>query len=116
MQILLISDSRLVADRLVGRISALERATVISFDGRLGSALEFIRKKSPDVVIIDTHLEDGRGMDLLREIKQLGTSPVIIAVSTSNVQQYVRQSLKEGADCFFILPDEINELVEFLEG
>ena len=79
-------------------------------------ALRLIAVGQPDVLIIDVHLENVKGLDLIREVKKLENVPLIISIAISLEQQYSRQSIKEGADYFFQLPADIDKLVELLEG
>ena len=108
-------DSQLVSDRIVDRLSTLKRAisTVQLNSGK--DALRFIAAKNPAVVIVDVHLEAGNGMDLLRNVAQREPHPLVIAVSRSAHPQYLRLSMKEGADHFIKLPEDVDSLTGILE-
>jgi DNA-binding NarL/FixJ family response regulator len=113
---LIVSDSPLVGDRLVNRLSVLERVTIMDRLKGEDEALRFTAAHNPDVVVVDTHLETGNGMTLIRRIKELWNAPTVIVVSTLATKQYARKGIKEGADYFFKLPQEIEELVELMDG
>lgn len=115
MTLLVVCDSPIVSDRLVDKLARLKcvTATVQLRNGE--DALRFVAAENPEVVIIDVHLEAGSGMDLLRKVGRRENPPLVIAVSGSAHSQYLRQSMKEGADHFIKLPEEIDKLTEILE-
>ena len=115
MTVLVVCDSQLVSDRIVDRLSTLKRVTsTVQFHSG-DDAFRFIAAENPAVVIVDVHLEAGNGMDLLRNVAQREPHPLVIAVSRSAHPQYFRQSMKEGADHFVKLPEDIDKLTELLE-
>jgi len=116
MTVLLVCNSRLVGERLTARLSQLAGVTVLGQFRNAEDALQFIKVELPDIVIVDAHLVGATSMILVRMLKSLAAPPVVVAVSTSSYQQYYRQSMKEGADFCFHLPDEFDKLTGLLEG
>ncbi len=104
-----------MSDRLKIRLSNLGRTHVIGHTLNGTDSLHYIETENPEVVIVDTHLEKGKGLDIIRKIKKVKLEVLVVAISTSNLQQYMKQSMKEGADYFFQLPEEIQNLLELLK-
>jgi two-component system KDP operon response regulator KdpE len=78
-------------------------------DGR--SALEAIRRKSADLVVLDLGLPDMDGLDIIRTLRAKGeTLPIIILSSRSNEGAKV-QALDLGADDYVTKPFGIDELL-----
>ena len=115
MTVLVVCDSQLVSDRIVDRLSTLKRVSAIVRLQSSEVALRFPTAESPEVVIVDVHLETGNGMDLLRDLARREPHPIVIAVSRSAHPQYFRQSLRMGAAHFVMLPEEIDKLTEIVD-
>ena len=115
MTIIVVCDSKPIGKRLVDRLMILKRATVIGPLKSSGEALLCIAAQLPAVVIVDAQLEAGAGMKVLRTITKRTTRPLMVSVSTSTHQQYKRQSMKEGADYYFQLPDDIEHIAQLVE-
>jgi two-component system, NarL family, response regulator DevR len=116
MNVLVVSDSQPVGGRIVELFSKLVGIRVIGQLRNGEVALRCIVAETPSVVIVDAHLEGGTGMEVLRKIRLLKTPPLVVTVSTSSHPQYYRQSMREGADYCFQLPEEIDKLIEVLKG
>ena len=74
---------------------------VASTTGREGIGL--VRKESPDVIILDINLPDISGFDVLKEIREFTTIPVIILTVRSDDEDILR-GLEAGADDYIVKP------------
>jgi two-component system, OmpR family, response regulator VicR len=74
---------------------------VSSTTGKEGVGL--IKKESPDVVILDINLPDMSGFDVLKEIREFSSVPVIILTVRSEDEDMLR-GLETGADDYIIKP------------
>lgn len=106
--IILVDDN--VAHRLLCK-RALHRAgirTAINEFGSLKAAKEFLPQLlhspsvSPRLFIVDLNLGDGRGSELVKEIRNHAAlvSVPILTVSTSARQDDIRESYRAGTNCF----------------
>jgi len=66
--ILLVDDDRSLSESLAELIDPKEYHVDILADAP--GTVEFIKAKSPDVVLLDVNLPSGSGLDLLKEIKE----------------------------------------------
>lgn len=95
-------------------------------------ALDFLSQNSVDVVILDFHLPDVEGVDVLRKIKEIQPlTPVIVVTANGSVSMAV-DSMQAGATDFLLKPfnasrlkftishvlekPQLNELVETFDG
>jgi two-component system, NtrC family, response regulator AtoC len=76
-----------------------------------GRALEIVREKGIDLVLLDIKMSEMSGIDLLRGIRAVDpTIPVIMITGYPSVDNVVR-SMKLGATNVFAKPPNIDELV-----
>jgi DNA-binding response OmpR family regulator len=69
----------------------------------LGSAREEIAKKQPDLILLDVDLPDGKGTELLVEIRKKSDVPVII-ITVHDMEADVVTGLEIGANDYIIKP------------
>ncbi|WP_310604374.1 response regulator transcription factor [Anaerosporobacter sp.] len=86
-------------------------------------AIEQILKYQPDIILLDVQMPLKTGLDVMKEIKLAGLSPIIIILSGYDEFKYAQQALRLGARDYLLKPvrssDILNMLVEFadeLEG
>jgi DNA-binding NtrC family response regulator len=106
--VLVVDDDKQVAE-LIQHTLSLEGYTVYS--AHKGSeGLEIIRKQSPHLVLLDIHLPDKNGLEVLKEIKKIEPSINIIMISGTASIQLAVGSMKLGAYDYIEKPFEITEL------
>jgi CheY-like chemotaxis protein len=77
-------------------------------------AREFLEDETPDLVLLDRHLPDGDGLDLIPEIRgsdRLGGVPILL-VSASVLPRDVQVAMDAGADGFLAKPVRVKPLVD----
>jgi two-component system KDP operon response regulator KdpE len=78
-------------------------------------ALEMIKDKVPDLVIIDLIMPRMDGPRLLKEIRKISSVPVIILTAV-DAQDVVIKELRSGADDYLHKPFNPDELVARIEA
>lgn len=78
-------------------------------DGR--SALDAIRRKSADVVVLDLGLPDMDGLDIIRQLRGAGETLPIIVLSSRETEDAKVKALDLGADDYVTKPFGIDELL-----
>jgi CheY-like chemotaxis protein len=77
-------------------------------------ARAFLAQETPAMVLLDRHLPDGDGLDLIPEIRgddRLGDVPILL-VSASVLPRDVQVAMDAGADGFLAKPVRVKPLVE----
>jgi two-component system cell cycle response regulator DivK len=80
----------------------------------LAGARELLAETTPDLVLLDRHLPDGDGLDLIPEIRsseRLGEVPILL-VSASVLPRDVQAAMNAGCDGFLPKPVHVKPLVE----
>jgi two-component system response regulator RegX3 len=78
--------------------------------GTIAEGLQIARNDSPDLVLLDVMLPDGSGFDALRELRSMGSTPVIMLTARDDEADRVA-GLELGADDYVIKPFSARELV-----
>jgi two-component system OmpR family response regulator len=77
---------------------------------RIDAARDALATVPYDLVLLDLNLPDGRGLDLLRELRRAGSSvPVIILTAMDQIAARI-DGLNSGADDYLVKPFDLSEL------
>ena len=66
----LVEDAPLVRQRLLELLEGVPDTRVLGISARAGDAIREILAERPDVVIVDLHLAEGSGFDVLRAVHE----------------------------------------------
>src|SRR6266481_786810 len=96
--------------RRVLRSTLAARGYVIT-DARTGEeALEWVRKKPPDLVLLDMNMPGMGGIEACREIRRASDAPIIM-LTVRNAERDKVSALDAGADDYVVKPFSIEELL-----
>ena len=108
MRILLIEDEPILADAVMAHLKRSGHA--VDHVDRLDDADAALSTTEYGLVLLDLHLPDGRGLDLLRRRRAAGdTRPIIICTARDQVRDRV-EGLNAGADDYLVKPFDLDEL------
>jgi DNA-binding NarL/FixJ family response regulator len=81
--------------------------------------MDFLKKNTVNIVLLDITLPDANGMDLCREIKVISPQTYVLALSNHNERSIIMQMLQNGASGYLLknasgeeLSDCINEALD----
>ena len=100
-QILVTDDEQGVRDSFH---IALKDSYEILTAGCARECLRVLRQSSPELVVLDVHLPDMDGIELLKEIKQENASLPVIVITGVGTHKTAIEALKLGADDFLAKP------------
>jgi DNA-binding NarL/FixJ family response regulator len=110
IKILLADDHAIVRHGLAESMQKEEDMEVVGQAKNGLSAIDMVREKTPDVVVMDISMPDINGMDATREILRDFPKVKVIALSMHSAKKFVREMFKAGA-CGYLLKDcEFDEL------
>ena len=85
----------------------------------IAQANVFLKEQTPDVLIMDNKLPDGRGVNHIEEIKQTYPKVKIIMISSNSDASDKAKAIKNGADRFLGKPftkEQMQQTLKELEG
>ena len=116
MIILIADDSALLRDRLVEMLLGIAGINLVAEAEDVPAAFDFIHRQKPDLAILDVQMSQGRGLEVLRSLKQNCPSTVVIMVTNYPYQQYRQKCLELGADHFLCKSTQSELLMGIVEN
>ena len=108
MRILLIEDDYVLGEAMRDQVSADGHG--VDWMQRLDDARAALTTVAYDLILLDLNLPDGRGLDLLKELRREG-NPVPVIITTAQDQIAIRiDGLNAGADDYLVKPFDLNEM------
>jgi CheY-like chemotaxis protein len=98
--ILIVDDSPFIVERIMKLLNKLNSEYLIFSAQYLSDAQDILARTRFDIVLLDIHLQDRNGLELLRMVK--GTYPDILVIMLTNQvsEQVILQCKKLGASFF----------------
>jgi len=106
--LLIIEDDPDIANLL--KLDLQDAGYRVSHASSVMSGLIRIREDTPDLVLLDLGLPDGKGSDVLKRVRQHSTVPIIILTAQGDLSSKV-ELLDLGADDYLIKPFNHTELL-----
>ena len=116
MKVFLVDDSVVIRQRLKRMLAEVQEIQVIgeAEDGHAATA-EAILEQKPDVVLLDIHLLDGSGIDVLERLKKTNPTLVVIILTDYPFPQYRQKCMEAGADYFFVKSTQFDQVIPTLK-
>lgn len=110
MNIIIVDDSRLARKELCGLLAEHPHCTIIGEAGDVQSALALVDELQPELLLLDIHLPDGSGFDLL---EQSDYTPKVIF--TTAYEQHALRAFEVNALDYLLKPITQERLTIALE-
>jgi len=107
-KVLLVEDDEKIMRFIRANLVASNFEVITAKDGR--EALEKYEQLLPDLILLDLMLPEIGGFDVLKNIREYSSVPVIIITAKGNTSDTIR-GLELGADDYVVKPFDINELL-----
>jgi DNA-binding response OmpR family regulator len=110
MMIYLVEDSEALRERFLREFASINKVELAGFAESAGEAVAGIKSTRPHLVILDLHLAQGTGLDVMQAMREWEAKPLIYVLS--NVADDLTRSVcaRAGASRFF---DKSTELDSF---
>lgn len=110
LKTLIIEDHPLLRSGLRLLIAQLPELTVVGETGTKTEAISLWRQHSPDLVVLDLHLADGSGIELIRSVPSPEHTAKILVISSDATPSTINAVLKAGVQGYFLKTEPVSEL------
>lgn len=97
IRVLVIDDHAIVREGLRRLISRDQSISLVGEAASKSEAIAQISHHNPDVIVVDLHLPDGSGLDVIAWSRSLSQSIGIVVLTMSNMPEHVLASMQSGA-------------------
>ncbi|WP_431862820.1 response regulator transcription factor [Micrococcus terreus] len=101
---LIVDDDFAVAGMHRRFVEALDGFEVAGVLERGQPVLEFLEQHEVDLVLLDVHLPDYSGVDVLQELRRRGQDTAVIMVTAASERDTVRRAIGHGVDGYLVKP------------
>ena len=116
LKVIIVEDSALVRELLREMISGISGIEVAGYAQEANEAINLIRERKPDVVLLDIFLYESNGIDVLKNIKKESFVPRVIIMTNHPYPRCRQKCMDEGADFFFDKSTELEKVTDALRG
>ena len=110
--LLIVDDEQRFADMLVKRLSLRGCHCDVCYNGQ--QALDLVRQKNFFLILLDLHLPDIYGTEVLKQIKVISAMTPVIILTGHGTEEDRRACMQQGAYAFWHKPLVIDELMAIL--
>ena len=111
----IIDDHRLIREMWATMLTSNNVYEITGESGGLDEAIEMIKIKKPDIVLLDINLSQGSGLDAVPLIRKFSPGTRIVAVSMHNQPAYVKKMIQLGAKAYITKNSSYEEMFRALE-
>jgi two-component system invasion response regulator UvrY len=100
LSLAIVDDHKLIRQMWVMFFADNPGIEVIGESGTLADAIEMVKSKRPDILLLDINLAEDSGLDAVPQVRKLSPGTKIIAVSMHNQVAYAKRMLQLGARAY----------------
>ena len=115
IKVLIVDDDFMVAKVHAGFIQRTPGFSVVGAAHTGAQALIETERLQPDLVLLDIHLPDINGLDLMQRLRDVAPELDVLVISAAREVETVRRALRGGIVHYLIKPFSQNDLQERLE-
>jgi len=110
IKVFVVDDSIVLRERVLEMLRDIPGIEVLGCAEDGLHAVNCIRRLRPDVVVLDIQMPHGTGLDVLKNIRPIAGSPLLIVFTNFPYPQYRKRALECGAQFFFDKTNEFDKL------
>ena len=114
VKVFLVEDSPILRTRLEAMLAAIPGAQTVGHAEGAEEAIQRILGERPDVVVLDIHLKQGNGFDILRAVAAAAPEVVFYVLTNYPAEGYRASAERLGARGFFDKSSEFSRLRDAL--
>jgi DNA-binding NarL/FixJ family response regulator len=115
LRVLVIDDHAIVREGLRRLMSRDAEIKIVGEAASKNEAIAQISHHNPDVIVVDLHLPDGSGLDVIAWARSLSQSIGIVVLTMSNMPEHVLASMQSGASSHVDKTAPISEVLRAIK-
>jgi response regulator of citrate/malate metabolism len=115
IKVLIVDDDFMVAKVHAGFLQRTPGFTVVGVAHTGAQAVLETERLQPDLVLLDIHLPDVNGLDLMQQLRDVAPELDVLVISAAREVETVRKALRGGIVHYLIKPFSQTDLQERLE-
>jgi len=116
MKVFLVEDAPLLRERLTALIASIPGSRAVGHAEGAQEAVRAILAARPDVVVLDLHLAQGNGFEVMRALRAAGLEVAVYVLTNHPIEGYRRAAERLGARGFFDKSTEFGALRQALSA
>ncbi len=117
LRVVIADDHAVVRQGIRGVLEEVEGLEVVGEAGDGDEALEMIGASEPDLVVLDVSMPGKTGLEVAKELREVGSDVRILVLSMHDDPEYVLEAVRAGADGYVlkdVTPAELRSAVDAL--
>ena len=116
VRVILVDDHPLFRRGVAELLQDSERFNVVAEFNDPQNVLEHVIQTPPDLILMDLHMPNGSGLELLQQIKQSCDSVRVVMLTASDDPNHLIDALRLGAEGYLLKDTEPTLILERLEA
>ena len=104
LRVLVVEDDPVAAEAHRTYVERLPGFTCLGVAGTAARALQVLARGDVDLVLLDMHLPDGHGLDVVRRMRALGNQTDVVAVTSAREVAAVQAAARIGVVQYVLKP------------
>lgn len=115
LRVLVIDDHAIVREGLRRLVNRDQEINIVGEAASKKEAIAQISHHNPDVIVVDLHLPDGSGLEVVAWARSLSQNIGIVVLTMSNMPEHVLASLQSGASSHVDKTAPVGELLQAIK-
>lgn len=116
INVLLVDDQEIIREGLKMMLSFDDEINIVAEGSNGLEAIDLTKKYSPDIILMDIRMPVMNGVDATLAIKDLNLDTKILILTTFNDNDYIFDSLKNGANGYLLKDASSDEIINAIKN
>jgi DNA-binding NarL/FixJ family response regulator len=119
IEVVIVEDDAKFRGAFARLIEATPDMELLGTAATLAQGMDLVRRRMPDVLLVDLDLPDGSGLDLIRHVASRSDTCDIMVITIFGDERHVIESIEAGASGYLLkdsLPEDFIEQIRVLHA
>ena len=119
IEVVIVEDDAKFRSAFARLIEATPEMELLGTAATLAQGMDLVRRRMPDVLLVDLDLPDGSGLDLIRHVASRSDTCDIMVITIFGDERHVIESIEAGASGYLLkdsLPEDFIEQIRVLHA